>query len=110
MAVIIDLPLFLRFEDEVFESDKVTPRELRDLAEDLRGRLLQAAEVLERLQQDGWEAEAALDCLSLGHPKVGTEAQAVRRLRRLGIDPGLLVIHELDEEESDGQRVLGAES
>lgn len=98
MAVTVSMPLFGNPEREL--EHRVRPRELRDLADSLRERLLAAADRLDRLLADGWKAEVGSFDLILTHPRVHTTEQATARLRKLEIDPEqMLIFEEIEDEE-----------
>lgn len=64
---------------------------LRALAAGLNERLCSAAAVLDKLQADGWLIKVVNSNLEAQHPEVNTHAQAVDRLRRLGIEEGAIL-------------------
>lgn len=99
MGVTICLPLFGNPGRELEEGQPLRGRPLRDLAEDLHARLYQAADLLDKLEADGWKTQVAMFDVLLHHPGVQTQEQAVARLRALAIDPEQLIIVEDVEEE-----------
>jgi hypothetical protein len=101
MGVNICLPLFGAPAHELEENPG--SKDLRELADALHQRLLAAAEILDRLTQDGWSSQPAMFELLLFHPGVETREQAEQRLRSVGIDPALLMIIE-DVEEEEGEQ------
>lgn len=101
MAVFLMLPLFGKPGQELNEGGDVTPKELRELAEDLRERLTEAADIVEKLTGAGWEAQMGLYDIHLSHPYIGTAAHAEERLESLGIDPEKVFIEELEDEEQE---------
>ncbi len=101
MAVTLTMHLFGKPGWELNEGEEVTPQQLRTLAEDLHGRLTEAAAVLEKLTGAGWDAQMALYDVFLSHRYITTAAQAEEKLLDLGIDPKLVAIDELEDEEMD---------
>jgi hypothetical protein len=101
MGVTVSLPLFGNPGRELEEGRPLRGRQLRDLAEDLHGRLLRHADLLDKVEADGWATQVALFDVLLHHPAVRTQEQAVARLRALEIDPEQLVIVEDVEEDED---------
>jgi hypothetical protein len=100
MAVIVPLPLFGHLGQELEQGTAVRSRQLRDLAEDLNGRLLRAADMLDRLAAEGWTAHVALYDLLLAHADAQTREEAIRRLTALGVDPEhLMIVEEVGEED-----------
>jgi hypothetical protein len=84
---------------ELNEGEEVTPEQLRALADDLHARLTEAADVLEKLTAAGWDAQMTLYDVFLSHTYITTAAQAEEKLLDLGIDPKLVAIDELEDEE-----------
>jgi hypothetical protein len=101
MSVTIILPLFGKPGQELDEGGEVTDRQLRELGDDLRNRLHEAGDIVEKLTATGWEAQMALYDVMLSHPYVSTEAQARDKLEDLGIDPEGLLIEEWEDEEDE---------
>jgi len=101
MSVTVCLPLFGGAAHEL--EERVGGKELRDLAEALRERLLAAADTLDRLRADGWTAQLGAFDLILSHPRVAGRAQAEERLRAAGVDPAALMIVEDVEEEEEAE-------
>jgi hypothetical protein len=98
MGVTVSWPLFGDPGRELEEG--ATSKDLRHLADDLRDRLLRAAEALDRLSAGGWSARVGAFDLLLSHPQVASREQAEARLRALGLDPEqLLIVEDVDEEE-----------
>jgi hypothetical protein len=103
MSVTLTMHLYGKPGWELDEGEEVTPRQLRDLAEDLHGRLKEAADIVEKLTDAGWEAQMTLYDVCLSHPYINTAAQAEEKLLDLGIDPKRVAIDEWeDEEEGEG--------
>jgi hypothetical protein len=101
MAVTLILPLFGKPGQELNEGGEVTAQQLRDLADDLRARLREAADIVEKLTAAGWETEMTLYDIMLSHPYVTTEVQAQAKLDDLGIDPERVHIEEWPDEEDE---------
>jgi hypothetical protein len=100
MAVNVCLPLYGDPGRELGDGP-LRPQQLRTLGDELRERLSQAAETLEKLAADGWSAQAVAYDALLTHSAVQTREEAEARLRALGIDPaGLMIVEELDDEEA----------
>ena len=99
MSVMLMMYLFGKPGQELDEGEEVTPQQLRALAEDLHGRLTEAADIVEKLTAAGWEAQMTLYDVSLAHPYITTAAQAEEKLLNLGIDPKLVAIDEWEDEE-----------
>lgn len=99
MSVTLTMHLFGKPGWELNEGEQVTPQQLRALAEDLHGRLTEAADALEKLTAAGWDAQMTLYDVFLSHPYISTAAQAEEKLLDLGIDPKLVAIDELEDEE-----------
>ena len=79
MGVTVSLPLFGNPGRELEEGRPLKGRQLRDLAEDLHARLLRDADVLDKLEADGWTTQVAMFDVLLHHPAVQTQEQAVAR-------------------------------
>jgi hypothetical protein len=100
MGVVVCLPLFGNPGRELEEGRPLKGRQLRDLAEELHARLLQAAEILDKLEADGWKTQVAQFDVLLDHPAVHTQEQAEARLRALEIDPeNLMIVEDVAEDE-----------
>jgi hypothetical protein len=99
MSVTLTMHLFGKPGWELNEGEEVTPQQLRALAEDLHGRLTGAADALEKLTAAGWDAQMTLYDVFLSHRYITTAAQAEEKLLDLGIDPKLVAIDELEDEE-----------
>ena len=99
MAVSLSLFLFGKPGQELNEGGPITPQELRDLAEHMHARLLEIADMVEKLTNAGWEAQMGLYDINLYHPYVSTEAQAAEKLEDLGIDPEKIHIDEWEDDE-----------
>jgi hypothetical protein len=102
MGVTIALPLFAGAGQELEEGAAAEGRQLRELATDLQGRLLRAADTLDRLRAAGWECRVALYDVLLSCPGVETQDQAVARLGAAGVNPEeLLIVEDLGEDEGE---------
>lgn len=100
MAVTIMLYLFGKPGQELNEGGEITPQDLRELAQNLKGRLDETADLIEKLTRAGWDAQMGLYDVMLHHPYLRTQTEAETQLLNLGIDPEHLCIDEwLDEEE-----------
>jgi hypothetical protein len=98
----IEIPLFLRPEHMLSGPGPVKPKDLRELATQLHEDLMEAADILEKLQAGGCEANVMVYDLQVDNaPCFRTKAQAVAWLKRLGIDPDAVQIHEYESEEDD---------
>jgi hypothetical protein len=100
MAVNVCLPLFGNAGHELEEGKPLRSSQLRTLANDLAERLLQLADLLDRLHEGGWSATTAMYDAFLVHPEVNTRAEAEAKLTSLGLDPALfMIVEEVDEED-----------
>jgi hypothetical protein len=100
MAVNVCLPLFGNPGRELEEGAAVKGQQLRDLAENLRERLLKAAATLDKLAAAGWTTSLAMYEVFLIHDAVQTRDEAIQRLRELEINPDdFMIIEEVDEED-----------
>jgi hypothetical protein len=99
MAVFLSLWLFGKPGHELNEGGDVTPEELRALAEHMHGRLTEAAEIVEKLTNAGWDVQMGLYDIFISHPYITTQVQAEEKLADLGIDPEKLFIDEFEDEE-----------
>jgi hypothetical protein len=98
MGVTISLPLFGAPCHELEEA--VGSKQLRDLADSLRDRILAAADILDRLSAEGWKSQPAMFELLLSHPHVATRAQAEKKLRAAGVNPDkMMIVEDVEEEE-----------
>jgi hypothetical protein len=99
MAVFLSLWLFGKPGHELNEGGEVTPEELRALAGHMHGRLTEAADIVEKLTNAGWDVQMGLYDVFISHPYITTQAQAEEKLLDLGIDPEKLYIDEFEDEE-----------
>ena len=96
----MDLFLFGKPEWEM-NMEEVSASEIREKGEELRERLHRIAEIMEKLENAGWE-RAGASLYSISFYKDIAIEDAKEELRQLGIDPeevGLMEIEEEDEEE-----------
>src|SRR5262245_38212104 len=107
MAVFMSLWLFGKPGQELNEGGEVTPEELRALAEHLHGRLIEAADIVEKLSNAGWDVQMGLYDIFISHRYITTQAQAEEKLADLGIDPEKLFIDEFEDEEEFAEEEFG---
>jgi len=82
------------------EGGKATPKMLREKGAELKERLERAAEILEKLDANGWElAEAYGAVYSLDFYKPISVEEAKKELKSLGISLDEVHVRELEEEE-----------
>jgi hypothetical protein len=101
LRTIVSIHLFLKpsWEMDIEDIDYIDPEILRRKGDELRERLHAAAEIVGKLQRDGWpricEQEAAIYDLEFiwGGGSEGAE----RRLVELGIDPDEVGIQEVED-------------
>lgn len=92
----IDIWLFGKPEWEM-DLDKATPQDLKDLGENLRDRLGRISEIVEKLENNGWDRGAGLYNLYLYK---GIKKELVRdELEKLGIEEKEVNIEDFGEEE-----------
>ena len=106
MGVEVDLFLFGKPEWEM-NMEEVSASEIREKGEELRERLNRIAEIMEKLENAGWE-RAGASLYSISFYKDIAIEDAKEELRQLGIDPeevGLMEIEEEDEEIEDSDFV-----
>jgi hypothetical protein len=101
MTVEASVWLFGKPSDEMnIEGGKATPKMLREKGAELKGRLERAAEILEKLDANGWSmAEVYGSVYSLDFYKDVSLEEAKRELKGLGIGPEEMSLRELEEEE-----------
>jgi hypothetical protein len=103
MGVTVSLPLFGDPGRELEIGKPARSKDLRDLADALRERLLRAADALDRLTADGWSAAVGAFDLILAHRQVETREAAERRLRAVGLDPEeLMIVEDVEDEDEAG--------
>ena len=94
MAVFVSLHLFSKPGVELNEGEAVSPQQLRALGDGLRGRLHEAADIVETLTNAGWQAQMLLYDICLSNPYITTAVQAEEHILNLNIDPERLFIDE----------------
>jgi hypothetical protein len=99
MGVWVNLHLFGKPGYELREGEDVTPEELRALADNMQARLREAADIVEKMTGAGWCAQMGLYDIFLSHPFMNTKVHVEEQLQNLGIDPELLWIDEMEDEE-----------
>ena len=67
---------------------------LRSLGKKLHARLDRAAEIVEKLNKEGWDIQLSLYDILLSPPALMTAAAVCQKLKDLGIDPRALSIDE----------------
>jgi hypothetical protein len=92
---------------ELKEGEEVNADELRALGEDIRERLHEAADIIEKLTGAGWDSQMLLYDICLSNPYVVSAVQAEEKLHDLGIDPEMVHIHEWEDEEDFLAEELG---
>src|SRR5262245_28005459 len=85
MYVDIAIGLFFLPDVELEEYD-LTGAGLREYAADMAERLSNVGAVVDKLWCDGWAVKVVANNLEARHPEVSTYAEAVERLKRLGIE------------------------
>lgn len=93
----IDIWLFGKPEWEM-DFDKVTPQDIKDLGENLKNRLNRISEIVEKLENNGWNRSAGLYNLYL-HKNIKKELVG-EELEKLGIGENEVSIEDFGEEES----------
>jgi hypothetical protein len=102
MGVTVCLPLFGAAGQELQEGEEIKGQHVRELSAALGERLLEAADLLDRLATAGWSARVAIYDAILTVKGVETRAEAERRLRELGIDPErFMIVEDVEEEDLD---------
>lgn len=109
MGVTIMIGLFGKPGQELDEGGAVTADQLRALGKCLHQRLEAAAEIVEKLNNTGWDSTMSLYDVMLSHPYLRTEAEVLDKLHDLGIDPERVCIMEDEEEEFDDPEINGPE-
>ncbi|MBC8263917.1 MAG: hypothetical protein H8E47_07310 [Anaerolineales bacterium] len=97
---IVSIHLFLKpsWEMDIEDIDYIDPEILRQKGDELRERLHAAAEIVGKLQSDGWprvSGQAAI--YDLEFIWGGDSKSAKERLVELGIDPDEVSIEEVEE-------------
>jgi hypothetical protein len=101
LPVQIELPLFMKPEDEFGKTDVANPVKLRRSIGDLCDHLTAVAEAVEKMKKAGWTIELGMYELRCYPDKDYTEAEAKKRLRQLGINPSLASFEEIEYEEDE---------
>jgi hypothetical protein len=101
MSVSLLLYLYGKPGQELDEGGEVTPEQLRALGKDLHARLEQAADIVEKLGNAGWEIQMGLYDVCMIHPYLNTAAAVEEKLRDLGIDPEHVCIDEWPDEDEE---------
>ena len=96
--VIADLFLFGKPAWEIENMEEVSASEIREKGEELRERLHRIAEIMEKLQNAGWE-RAGASLYSISFYKDIAIEDAKEELRQLGIDPEEVGLMEIEEDE-----------
>jgi hypothetical protein len=111
VSVSVTLWLFGKPGHELNEGEDVHADAIRALAQSMKERLEQAADIVEKLTGAGWEAQMGLYDVMLYNPYVRTEADVRTRLDDLGIDPDEVSILEFegDEDEEEFDELEGEE-
>jgi len=97
MGVEVDLFLFGKPEWEM-NIEEVSASEIREKGEELRERLNRIAEIMEKLENAGWE-RAGASLYSISFYKDIAIEDAKEELRQLGIDPEEVGLMEIEEDE-----------
>ena len=97
MGVEVDLFLFGKPEWEM-NMEEVSASEIREKGEELRERLHRIAEIMEKLENAGWE-RAGASLYSISFYKDIAIEDAKEELRQLGIDPEEVGLMEIEEDE-----------
>jgi hypothetical protein len=100
IRTIVSVHLFLKpsWEMDLEGMDYISPGALRQKGDELRERLHAAAEIVDKLQSDGWprvSGQAAIYDLEFVWGGDGESAE--RRLNELGIDRDEVGIQEVEE-------------
>jgi hypothetical protein len=100
IRTIVSIHLFLKpsWEMDIEEVDYIAPGMLRKKGDELRERLRGAADIVEKLQSDGWPMASGYGTdYDLEFVWEGDSESARRRLIELGIDPDEVGIEEVEE-------------
>jgi hypothetical protein len=100
MGVTVSLPLFGHPGRELEEVKRVRGQDLRKLGVSLGERLARAADILDRLEADGWVTHLGAYDVLFTRPGVATQEEASKRIGALGVDvEQLLIIEDVEDEE-----------
>lgn len=85
---VLTVSLFLHDKPErVFsDNDTITSRRLRVYAANLHARLIYLADILAKLEADGWDAQSVGYDVRLSHSDVATARAARRRIKAIGLN------------------------
>jgi len=92
--------LFGKPEWEIENLGEASASELREKGEELRERLHRIAEIVEKLEDAGWERAGATPYDIIFYKDITAE-EAEKELRQLGIDPEEVGLTEIEEEEEE---------
>jgi hypothetical protein len=101
VSVSVTLWLFGKPGHELNEGEEIHADAIRALAQSMKQRLEQAADIVAKLTGAGWEAQMGLYDVMLYNPYVRTEADVRTRLDDLGIDPDEVSILEFEGEDDE---------
>ena len=101
MGVEADLFLFGKPAWEL-DMEEASAEEIRKKGDEIKERLYRIAEIMEKLEQAGWERYSA-SLYSISFYKEINEEEAKEELRRLGIDPEEVSLMEIEEEEEEAE-------
>ena len=107
MGVEADLFLFGKPAWEL-DMEEASAEEIRKKGDEIKERLYRIAEIMEKLEQAGWERYSA-SLYSISFYKEINEEEAKEELRRLGIDPEEVSLMEIEEEEEEAEEELAEE-
>ena len=100
IRTIVSIHLFLKpsWEMDIEGIDYINPEILRRKGDELRERLHATAEIVDKLQSDGWPRVSGYAAIyDLEFVWGGDSESAERRLIELGIDPDEVGIQEVEE-------------
>lgn len=103
MSVTLSLFLFGKPGQELDEGGDVTPEQLRALGKEMHARLEEAATIVEKLGNTGWEIQMGLYDVFMSHPYLTSASAVEEKLQDLGIDPEHVSIDEWPDEEDDDE-------
>ncbi len=98
----INVHLFGKPEFEL-DLEKANPEDIKALGEELKERLRRAGEIVEKLEQNGWERNAGMYDITF-YKKIKLD-EAKEELKKLGISEDEVSLDDFDEEEEEeGER------